>query len=324
LFADRLQPGDRFLLGGCCLEVRRSDGHAVYVEEVVGRPVVPRWGGDGWPLSAELARRLYLLRTQAAEALRDGPAALADLLRRDYGLEGRSVTALVEYFQRQECVSEIPDAGTCLIEAVPAAAGVAYYVHTPLSRAANDALVRVMVLRLRRDRGLSVPSLVADLGLALFFPAAVRLLPDDFRALLAPTGFEDDLSTAVAGGLALRERFRRVALTGLMLLRNPLGRRQRVGGHDWAERRLFERVSADDPAFVLLRQAVREVRDENCDATAALTFLHDLERQTVRCRWLAGVSPFAESWTQVAAGPAESAESPVEALERLHAHLTGR
>src|SRR5262249_17730453 len=71
-FADRLQLGDRFLLGGCCLEVRRSDGRAVYVEEVVGRPAVPRWGGDGWPLSVELARRLYLLRTRAAEALRDG------------------------------------------------------------------------------------------------------------------------------------------------------------------------------------------------------------------------------------------------------------
>jgi len=27
-----------------------------------------------------------------------------------------------------------------------------------------------------------------------------------------------------------------------MLLRNPLGRRRRVGGADWGERRLFEQV----------------------------------------------------------------------------------
>src|SRR5205814_3464855 len=60
-FADRLQPGDRFLLDGRCLEFRRAEGGALLVEEVGGRPAVPRWGGDGWPLSTELARRLYLL-----------------------------------------------------------------------------------------------------------------------------------------------------------------------------------------------------------------------------------------------------------------------
>src|SRR5262249_14275120 len=61
-FADRLQPGDRFLLDGRCLEFRRTDGQTLLVDEVLGRPVVPRWGGEGWPLSPELARRLYHLR----------------------------------------------------------------------------------------------------------------------------------------------------------------------------------------------------------------------------------------------------------------------
>jgi hypothetical protein len=35
------------------------------------------------------------------------------------------------------------------------------------------------------------------------------------------------------------------------------------------------------------------------------------------------MSPFVESWTQVAAGPVESVESPADALRRLHASLTG-
>ena len=53
-----------------------SKGQALLVEEVAGRPRSPRWDGQGWPLSADLARRLYLLRLQAAEALREGPAQL--------------------------------------------------------------------------------------------------------------------------------------------------------------------------------------------------------------------------------------------------------
>src|SRR5262249_13933619 len=40
-FADRLSPGDRFLLDGRCLEFRRCEEQALLVDEVMGRPVVP-------------------------------------------------------------------------------------------------------------------------------------------------------------------------------------------------------------------------------------------------------------------------------------------
>src|SRR5207248_4888290 len=42
-FADRLEPGDRFLLDGRCLEYRRREDGVLWVEEVAGRPQVPRW-----------------------------------------------------------------------------------------------------------------------------------------------------------------------------------------------------------------------------------------------------------------------------------------
>ncbi len=102
-FAERLRAGDRFLLDGRCLQVRslRPEERLLCVEEVAGKPIVPRWGGSGWPLSTELAQRLYLVRVQAAEALRDGPETLACLLQREYGLEIVAVAKLVEYFERQ-------------------------------------------------------------------------------------------------------------------------------------------------------------------------------------------------------------------------------
>jgi ATP-dependent Lhr-like helicase len=320
-FADRLQPGDRFLLDGRCLEYRRPEGTALLVDEVVGRPATPRWAGEGWPLSPELARRLYVLRGQAEDALRDGPEALADLLRREYGLEGRAVATLAAYFQDQVCVSEIPTATGCLVEEILMEAGADYYVHTPLNRAGNDAVARVAVLRLARDRGRAAASAVADLGFTLLLRAGGPLAAGELQALLAPDGFEADLATALAESALLRERFRRVALTGLMLLRNPLGRRRRVGGQDWAERRLFDRVRAADPECVLLLQALREVRSECSDVTAARTFVEELPRRTLRCRRLARVSPFAEHWTQPLPGPADAVESPAEVLQRLHVAL---
>jgi Lhr-like helicase len=310
------------LLYGRCLEFRRTEERALVVEEVAGYPRAPRWGGEVWPLSTELARRLYVLRYQAAEALRDGPGALTDLLREGYYLGDRAAACLLAHFQRQECVSEVPEPAACLVEVVPAEVGLSYYVHTPLNRAGNDALARVAVLRLARDWAWAASSVVADLGFVLFLPRDRELSAEEWRSLLGSEQFEADLTESLAGSVVLRERFRRVAQTGLMLLRNPLGRR-RVGGRTWAERRLFEQVCTADPEFVLLRQARREVRAECCDGEAAGAFAAQLPSRSLRCRRLACPSPFAESWTQQAAGPADAVESPAEVLQRLHAALIG-
>jgi ATP-dependent Lhr-like helicase len=323
-FADRLQPGDRFLLDGRCLEVRRRAEGTLRVDEVPGRPRVPHWGGDGWPLASELARRLYRLRVRAAEALREGPAALMALLGDDYGLPGESAATLAAYFQRQECLSEIPDEKTLLVEVVIDDRAATYYLHTPLNRPGNDALARVAVARLAHNHGRSAVSVVADLGLALQVRGGVTGdLPAVIRGLLSASAFGADLDTSLAESPALRERFQRVVQTGLMLLRNPLGGKQRVGGRDWGGRRLFEQVRAHDSDFVFLRQAAREVRADLCDSSAAFGFAQSLPGLAVRCRWLPRVSPFVEAWTQPAAGAAESVETPEEALRRLHATLTG-
>lgn len=321
-FAERLQPGDRFLLDGRCLEYRRTEGQQLIVEEVFGRPAVPRWSAAGLGLSPELARRLYLLRVEAAEALRSGPEALTRLLREDYGLAEPAVQALAAYFEEQERLSEIPDIRTLLIEIVPRQGAADCYLHTPLNRAGNEALTCVAVRRLSR-LGRATFSLVADLGLHISF-AGAEPPPEAWRELLSAEAFDADLTEALRDGLALRERFARVAQTGLMLLRNPLGgRRPRVGGPAWGERRLFDLVRAADPEFVLLRQAERELLSQGYDGAAARHFAETLPRLTIRCRCLPRLSPFVEAWTQVAPGPMETTETPAEALQRLHASLVG-
>jgi ATP-dependent Lhr-like helicase len=325
-FAERLKPGDRFVLDGRCLEVAWIDSAEVGVREAPGRAGVPHWAGSAWPLSAELARRLFLLRVRAAEALRDGPQFLADLLCREYGLDNVAAAELVAYFQHQETVSEVPDATGVLVELVVESGVTSCFWHTPLNRLANDALARVAVSRLARDCGRSATSAVADLGFALFVRGGLpgEASPaDTLRALLDPSGFDSDLGKVLEEGDAVRQRFAAVAQTGLMLLRQPRGGQRRVGGSDWAARRLFELVRAHNPDFVLLRQARAEVRADLCDAPTARAYAEGLSRLPLRCRYLATPSPFASSWTQREAGGTASAETPEEALRRLHETLIG-
>lgn len=321
-FADRLQPGDRFLLDGRCLEYQAREEGAALVEEVLGRPRVPRWNSGDWPLSSQLAHRLYLLRVQAAEALREGKQKLETLLREDYALSGTAVEMLVDYFLEQESLSEVPDAGSLLIEEVRDGASTAYYLHTPLNRPANDALARVAVRRLWRDQALFATSEIADLGLVLRFR---QQLPDPaprIRQVLTFEGLAQELDESLATSEALRSRFAQVARTGLMVLRHPEGRQRRVGGIRWVERQLFEQVRGRDPNFLLLRQALRELREDLCEGQTAQAFVRDLPQRTIRCRALPRPSPFARAWTQHQSAELDPASNPAEALARLHAELT--
>jgi ATP-dependent Lhr-like helicase len=323
-FADRLRARDRFLLDGRCLEVVRLAPGEIVVSEAPGRAGVPRWGGDGWPLSTELARRLFLLRVRAAEALRDGPAALAEVFAREYELDRGAAGLLVAHFQRQETVSEVPDASAALVEIVSREGVDTCYWHTPLNRLANDALARVAVTRLARDWGRSATSAVADLGFALFVRNGMPGYPGRtdaagvLRSLLVSEKFHTDLDSALEESASLRQRFACVAQTGLMLLRQPRGGQRRVGGAEWAARRLFDQVRSYDACFVLLRQARAEVRADTCDAACAGAYVEELATLAIRCRWLAFPSPFAENWTQQDDGESASAETPAEALRRLH------
>jgi ATP-dependent Lhr-like helicase len=323
-FAERLQPGDRFLLDRRCLEYRRNEGRDLLVDEVAGRPMTPLWGGAGWAMSAELARRLFVGRVRAADALREGPAALAELLRWEYGLGRPAVRLLAEYFHQQESVSEIPEATICLVEAVAGEMGTEHFIHTPLNRPGNDALARVVASRLARDHGLNCQTIVADLGFAVSLDSGRMLGPEHWRILLRANDFDADLDRLLADSELLRERFQQVAQTGLMLLRNPLGGRRRVGGRTWGERRLFDRIRAGDPDFLLLGQALREVRGGRCDADAARTYLGELPRCEIHCRVQNHISPFARHWTQREEGAFEEIDTPEESLMKLHAMLTAK
>lgn len=297
LFADRLQPGDRFLLGGRAVEYRRRERSALLVCDAGGRPAPPRWTSGYLPLPAELVRRLYQFRAEAAEILRDGDAALARWLRWQYCLEEPAIDALTRYILAQETVSEVPDERVLLIEGVRHEAGVEYALHTPLPRAAHEALARVVALRLtRHGRGQAGDSLAVDLGALLFVRGAAPLTADDWRRLLTIDDWQADFDEALHDSWLLRERFAGVAMTGLMLLRHPRGGRRKVGGRDWAERRLFDQVRFADPDFVLLRQAERETAREACDGAAAHAFLTELAGKMIRVRWLPEPSPFAASW----------------------------
>jgi ATP-dependent Lhr-like helicase len=300
IYADRLRPGDRFVLDGRCLELRERDPAALMVDEVFGRPQVPRWLGGGIPMPSELARRIYLFRVQAAEALRDGEEAFAAFLRRDFPLNDSATAMLKDYLLTQETVSEIPALPTLLIECVSMQACMEYAIHTPLPRSANEVLARVLAHRCRDRAAAPLLAVAGDLGIYLITAAGGPMTPDDWRGSLRAEQFEDDFDQHLLESDLVRDHFARLAQTGLMVLRHPFGQKRQSSARTGTAHRLYERIRYSDPDFILLRQAHREVRDGLCDLPTALEFVRGLRSMTIRLRHLPAPSPLGETLLRMA------------------------
>jgi len=318
-YAERLQPGDRFVLDGRSLEFQGLDGLTVRARPSGGEPNLPRWSSDRQALSAELALELAAFRVEAAGRLAEGPESLRAWLCESDDLDPEAAAVLVGLFESQERYSEVPGPATLLVEESPAEDGLTYTFHAPLSRAACEALGRATAARLGRRFGRDLNLAVADLGWSVRLPAGDALGPDDLPPLLDPGHFAEDVLEGLDRGELPARRFRHVAGTALMVLRNPEGGRRKVGGLLWVSNRLYPLVKAACPDHPLLRETRREVLEDLLDAPAALAWL--LGAPAVRFRALDALSPFAAAWVDPGRGESLQFESPSEALRRLHARL---
>lgn len=142
-YAERLAAGDRFVLDGRSLEVRRIEGAIVHARPAGGEPSLPRWTSDRQSFSPELATELAVFRAEAARRLaEEGAAALHRWLIAELDLEPEAATVVIELFEAQEQWSEVPGAEGLLVEESPAldGSGRIYTFHAPLHRAACEAM----------------------------------------------------------------------------------------------------------------------------------------------------------------------------------------
>lgn len=295
IWADRLEPGDRFLLGGHSLEVKRRGPGELVVEPKGGTPAFSRWMGGTSYMSPTLAERIWRLRRRLKEALLAGRDAAGALLVGELRTEPALAELLIDQAEAQETVSEIPADGL-LVESWSSDDGetVFHAFHVPFTAAMAEGLLRVLAKRM--GLGPNPGVIIGRLGGIMAASAALEVSPDGLRELLHPEGFERDLDRAMAESHITEIRFGEVAKTGLMLLRQPNGRLPRVGGAHWAGERLLRWLRFAAPRFPLLLQTQREVRQEIHHADRVLAWLRQLPLQPIRQRWLNQASPFAREW----------------------------
>lgn len=325
-FADTLKIGDRFLLDGRALQINRLSGPDVEVEEAPTSGSPPRWYGELLPLSGRLANRLQELRDTAASIIVDDSISLSQWLQHRHKLLPVDADVLANYFITQDQHSEIPHRNSPFAELSPCDGGWLLALHTPLNRAGNDALARLIAKRMARSNGGLGQTVVADLGIGLY----LQELPPEpalwLRTILSPMQAFTDIALALLPSDMVRRRFQEIATTALMIPRakaKKAGKAPKVGGSSWAAKRLFDYCLRHDPDFCLINQARREILETSCDAATALQWLSHVSTLPLRIRRLPCPSPFVRHWTQGSAGPELAPDSPSEALAKLKERILG-
>ncbi|HEV2642744.1 MAG TPA: DEAD/DEAH box helicase, partial [Candidatus Elarobacter sp.] len=317
-FAASMRVGDVFLLEGRTLRVEEVGPRGLRVKPHAGRPTVPQWSSHLKGIPSALASEIDALRNGVADALRTGgPQRALAYLRTRYALDGVEAAHVVRYVAQQLALSDVPDATHPLIEIYRMDNRQTAVFHTGAGRRINETLARVVGARLHRRLRINSALTTDDNGFLVALPQRKHVQDAVWASLLHADGCDDDLLAGLRSGWLLRQQFRYVANTGLLVLRRAGGRSIRGGALRWNAAKIFDRLWEADREFPLVRETVRVVTHELLDAPGARRYLEAVDGEP-RVLHPAAATPFTFGIVTSSFGDSVVMDDRASMVEALH------
>jgi ATP-dependent Lhr-like helicase len=323
-FIKQLQIGDLFVLGGRIVRLIDTGVQEAFVERADGQlPTVPRWNAAKMPLTSGLARAVRQLRTELDSQVRatNVDAEVVDWLVEHYNLSVANSQAIVELFRAQLRISDVPVGRKMLIELYREGAHAHYFFHSLIGRSANDALSRIVALRVRERLGGNALATIDDYGFLLTMRHFQELPLNSLRECFARAHAERDLSAALRGSELVKWQFRGVAQTGLMVPRNLPGKMRKPKQLSWSAEVLFRVLERHEPDHPLLVEAYRQASHTFLDAETAYRFLTEVDDFEWKLLELPAVSPFSFAIYASVIKENMMLEDPTTAIERIYREM---
>jgi ATP-dependent helicase Lhr and Lhr-like helicase len=318
-FIKQLQIGDLFILAGRVIRLIDTGVNEAHVERADGHlPTVPRWNTAKMPLTSGLARAVRQLRSDLAERLEVAATASVEWLVETYNISMANAEAIVEQFRAQAAISAIPVGRKMLIELVRDQSYSHHFFHSLIGRSANDALARIVALRVKQRIGGNALVTIDDYGFLLTLRPFQEMPLEDWRLCFERDGAEEDLARALRGSELVKWQFRGVAQTGLMVPRKYSGQERKRKQLNWSAEVLFRVLEQHEPDHPLLREAYRQATHTFLDADAAYEFLRTCDDVEWSLRELPAVSPFSFPIYASVIKETMMLEDPTTAIERIY------
>jgi Lhr-like helicase len=248
--------------------------------------------GNKMPLTAQLAQEELRLRRDLWDAwLSGGATACEKVLTSRYGTDSDVAYRLAGFVQRQCRAIPVPADSPVLAEKVKSDRTLLMMVHVVAGRAVNRSLAWVTGARLSENR--SVVANFDDHGFLLSLDARTEITAEKPRAAFSPENWMDDLQRTPNTTDSLGRMFRRIAEIGQLLPRRTLRGNVSVRMASWNGDLLYKTLLEYEPDHPLVREAIREVLEDQCDAPRALEESRRIFESPIELYDLPRPSPFA-------------------------------
>ncbi|NJE09128.1 ATP-dependent helicase [Thermococcus sp. M39] len=318
-FAERLMPGDIFVLAGRTYEFKKSRGNRIYVEPKEGaKPTIPAWFSEMLPLSFDLALDVQRFRREVKSLLNNRRAE--SFLMKKYQIDEKAAKAILGYFREQDRYSTIPDDETLLVEEVLEERRTKYFFHTLIGRRANEALSRAFAYLVSKKKRCNVGIAISDNGFMLILPREKRLSEEEVKALFQLDDLRGTLKKALDNTELLKRRFRHVANRGLLILRRYMGRKKSLSRQQLNAQTLLRLLKKNYPDFPLLKEVYREIMEDKMDIENAELFLSWVREGKIKIVFEQNElpSPFAFNLEVIGSSDVVLMEDRRELIKQLH------
>ncbi len=292
-FVTSLQPHEAFVIGGKPVRVVRIHQNMAVVEPAKGEQVkTPRWGGNRMTLSTQLAQEELALRRHLRAAWETGGVPrCTKLLTKKYKLDENAAGRIAKFVERHCRALPIPADAPVLAEKVQEGRSTLLLVHVVAGRAVNRSLAWVAGARLAANG--SVAANFDDHSFLLSLDGRIKINAETLHNAFCPDGWMDDLERALSTTESLGRQFRQIAEIGQLLPRRTLRGNVSVRMSSWSGDLLYKTLHEYEPNHPLVREAVREVLEDQCDAPAALEEAKRIYESPLELYELLRPSPFA-------------------------------
>src|SRR4051794_19948226 len=269
-FIAGLQPNEAFIMGGKPVRVARIHGNIAVVEPAKGEQVkTPRWMGNKMPLTSQLAQEELRLRRELSAIYReDGTAGCATYLQKNYAVDENVASRIADFIRRQSNALPVPTDSPVLAERIVNGRNMLLLVHVVAGRAVNRSLAWVAGSRL--SKGESVVANFDDHSFLLSLDSRIDVDERALRASFNPVHFADDLRQTLSTTETLGTSFRHIAEIGQLLPRRTTRGNVTAKAATWNASLLYKTLLEHEPEHPLLKEAVREVMEDQCDVYQAL------------------------------------------------------
>ena len=306
-YLSKLNPGDFFIFAGRSLElvgIRGMVARARPSKKIQGS--VPSWPGGKFPISTPLADGVRRRLEQAHNGvfIDDEMKALEPLLA------------------VQAQWSKVPKFDELLIERGHSREGCHHFIFSFLGRLVHEGLSAIVGHRIRRKYDLPVTATFTDYGIEMLCPQDPQLSVAAWRELLSPEHVLDDLLICLNTGELQKRQFREIArVAGLVLATSP-GAPRTVRALQASTELFFEVFREFDPGNLLLKQAQREVLEQQLEVTRLTDSLTRLQTQSLQLIPVQRFSPMAfPIWAQRIGSQTLRVEGGAARIERMVAQL---